>query len=109
MLFVEIILLPKELDDELDPIFVIELITQRMSHHYIVSVQQPSTVTHCIKGHFLSPSSLDVIVAKVSKLEVYSVSESGLSPVYEVPIYGRIAALCKYGSSRRFPPFCYLL
>ncbi|KNB43544.1 DNA damage-binding protein 1-like protein [Blastocystis sp. subtype 4] len=72
-----------------------------MSHHYIVSVQQPSTVTHCIKGHFLSPSSLDVIVAKVSKLELYSVSESGLSPVYEVPIYGRIAALCKYCSSRR--------
>lgn len=93
---------------EITQFSVILLKTQIMSHHYIVSVQQPTTVTHCIKGHFMSPSSLDVIIAKVSKLEVYSVSESGLNPVYEVPIYGRIAALCKYGSSSRFLPISCL-
>ena len=66
-----------------------------MSHHYIVSVQQPTTVTHCIKGHFFSAESLDVIIAKASRLEMYSVTETGLRPVYDVPIYGRIAALCR--------------
>ena len=66
-----------------------------MSHHYIVSVQQPTTVTHCIKGHFFSAESLDVIIAKASRLEMYSVTETGLHPVCEVPIYGRIAALCR--------------
>lgn len=67
------------------------------SHHYVVTVQQPTTVTHCIKGHFLSSSSLDVIIAKGSKLELYSVSESGLTPIYDVSLYGRVAALTKYG------------
>lgn len=71
------------------------MVVDQKSHHYVVSVQQPTAVTHCIKGHFLSPSSVDVVVAKTSKLELYSVAESGLIPVYEVPIYGRIAALSK--------------
>lgn len=72
------------------------MICSEMSHHYVVTVQQPTTVTHCIKGHFLSGSSLDVIIAKESKLELYSVSECGLTPFYDVSIYGRIAALSKY-------------
>ena len=54
-------------------------------------------MTHCIKGHFLSSSSLDVIIAKGSKLELYSVSETGLTPIYDVSLYGRVAALTKYG------------
>ena len=74
-----------------------------MSHHYIVSVQQPTTVTHCIKGHFFSAESLDVIIAKASRLEMYSVTETGLHPVYEVPIYGRIAALCRLPPESNFP------
>ena len=67
-----------------------------MSHHYIVSVQQPTTVTHCIKGNFFSSTSIDVLFAKSSKLDIYTVTENGLSPICEVPIYGKIAAMCKY-------------
>ena len=67
-----------------------------MSHHYIVSAQQSTTVTHCLKGHFLSAESLDIVLAKSSKLEIYSVTETGFTPIYEVPIFGRVSSLCKY-------------
>ena len=79
------------------------------SHHYVVTVQQPTTVTHCIKGHFLSSSSLDVIIAKGSKLELYSVSESGLTPIYDVSLYGRVAALTKYGIESSIPLFLMMV
>lgn len=67
-----------------------------MSHHYVVSAQQSTTVTHCLKGHFLSDESLDIVLAKSSKLEIYSVTETGFSPIFEVPIFGRVSSLCKY-------------
>lgn len=73
-----------------------------MSHHYLVSVQQPTIVTHCIKGHFFSPQSLDVIIAKASRLEMYSVTDSGLFPMYEVPVNARISALCRLPPDRRY-------
>lgn len=71
----------------------------------MVSVQQPTTVTHCIKGSFLSPTSIDVLFAKASKLDLYTVTENGLSAVCEVPIYGKIAAMCKYRPDRIFHTF----
>ena len=67
-----------------------------MGHHYVVSAQQSTTVTHCLKGHFLSSESLDIVLAKGSKLELFSVTENGITPIFEVPIFGKIAALCKY-------------
>ena len=67
-----------------------------MGHHYVVSAQQSTTVTHCLKGHFLSSKSLDIVLAKGSKLVFFSVTENGFAPVFEVPIFGKISALCKY-------------
>lgn len=80
-----------------------------MSHHYLVSVQQPSTVTHCLKGNIFSPTSIDVVFAKSSKLDIFTVTENGLSAVCEVPIYGKVSALCKYRVERIFLCFLFYL
>ena len=67
-----------------------------MGHHYVVSAQQSTTVQHCLKGHFLSSDSLDIVLSKGSQLEFYSVTENGFTPILEVPLFGKISALCKY-------------
>ncbi|KAK8792811.1 hypothetical protein WA158_004975 [Blastocystis sp. Blastoise] len=67
-----------------------------MNYHYVASAKQPNAVTHGVVGHFTGPDNLDLIIAKCNRLELYNVTSEGLQPVYDVPIYAQISALCKY-------------
>lgn len=46
-----------------------------------------------MSGNFTSPTDLNLLVAKVSRLEMYLVTPEGLRPMKEVGLYGRVAKM----------------
>ncbi|XP_047506298.1 DNA damage-binding protein 1 [Pieris napi] len=64
-----------------------------MTYHYVVTAQKPTAVTACITGNFTSPTDLNLLVAKVSRLEMYVVTPEGLHPMKEVGLYGKVAKM----------------
>lgn len=44
-------------------------------------------------GNFTSPTDLNLLVAKVTRLEMYLVTPEGLRPMKEVGLYGRVAKM----------------
>ncbi|KAK7098349.1 DNA damage-binding protein 1-like isoform X2 [Littorina saxatilis] len=65
-----------------------------MAHiNYIVTAHKPTAVSACETGNFTSPDDLNLIIAKNTRMEIYSVTPEGLRPVKEVGIYGRICVM----------------
>ncbi|XP_059050799.1 DNA damage-binding protein 1-like [Achroia grisella] len=64
-----------------------------MAYHYVVTAQKPTAVTACVTGNFTSPTDLNLLVAKVSRLEMYLVTPEGLRPMKEIGLYGRVAKM----------------
>ncbi|XP_072930200.1 DNA damage-binding protein 1 [Epargyreus clarus] len=64
-----------------------------MAYHYVVTAQKATAVTACITGNFTSPTDLNLLVAKVNRLEMYLVTPEGLRPMKEVGLYGRVAKM----------------
>ncbi|KAI4468344.1 dna repair/rna processing cpsf family [Holotrichia oblita] len=64
-----------------------------MTHHYIVTAHKPTAVTACVTGNFTSPTDINLIVAKNTRLEIYLVTPEGLKPVKEVTLYGKVAVM----------------
>lgn len=55
----------------------------------------PYTAAQCVLflGNLTSPTDLNLLVAKVSRLEMYLVTPEGLRPMKEVGLYGRVAKM----------------
>lgn len=64
-----------------------------MAYNYVVTAQKPTAVISCVTGNFTSPTDLNLLVAKVSRLEMYLVTPEGLRPMKEVGLYGRVAKM----------------
>ncbi|KAG8227614.1 hypothetical protein J437_LFUL011164 [Ladona fulva] len=64
-----------------------------MVHHYVVTAHKPTAVTACVTGNFTSPSDLNLILAKNTRLEIYLVTPEGLRPLKEVGLYGKVAVM----------------
>ncbi|KAK6638735.1 DNA damage-binding protein 1 [Polyplax serrata] len=64
-----------------------------MSHHYVVTAQKPTAVTACVTGNFTSPSDLNLILAKNTRLEIHLVTPEGLRPLKEVGLYDRVSVM----------------
>ncbi|GBP22857.1 DNA damage-binding protein 1 [Eumeta japonica] len=64
-----------------------------MAYHYVVTAQKPTAVTACVTGNFTSPTDLNLLVAKITRLEMYLVTPEGLRPMKEVGLYGRVAKM----------------
>ncbi|XP_028142182.1 DNA damage-binding protein 1 [Diabrotica virgifera virgifera] len=64
-----------------------------MTHHYVVTAHKPTAVTACVTGNFTSPSDLNLIVAKNTRLEIYLVTPEGLRPIKEIGLYGKVAVM----------------
>ncbi|XP_060805090.1 DNA damage-binding protein 1 [Amyelois transitella] len=64
-----------------------------MAYNYVVTAQKPTAVTACITGNLTSPTDLNLLVAKQSRLEMYLVTPEGLRPMKEVGLYGRVAKM----------------
>jgi DNA damage-binding protein 1 len=60
---------------------------------YAVTAQKATGVTHAVVGAFTGSAALNLVLAKTSRLEIHAITASGLTPIYEVGLYGRIASL----------------
>ena len=60
---------------------------------YVVSAQKPTAVSHSAVGNFTDPGSLDLILVKCSRLEVHTVAERGLQPIFDAGLYGRVSKM----------------
>lgn len=62
-------------------------------------------------GNFTSPTDLNLLVAKNSRIEIYVVTAEGLRPIKEVGIYGKIAVMKLFrppvSPSTPLPAFTY--
>ncbi|XP_024396613.1 DNA damage-binding protein 1a [Physcomitrium patens] len=61
--------------------------------NYVVTAHKPTNVTHSCVGYFTNPQELNLIIAKCTRIEIHLLTASGLQPMLDVPIYGRIATL----------------
>ncbi|KDD72432.1 hypothetical protein H632_c3354p0, partial [Helicosporidium sp. ATCC 50920] len=62
-------------------------------YNYVVTAHKPSAVLASVVGRFVKPDGLDLIVSKGTRLEILSLTPSGLESVAELPIYGRVCAM----------------
>ncbi|KAL3068044.1 hypothetical protein niasHT_038034 [Heterodera trifolii] len=60
---------------------------------YCASLQKPTAVTGAVVGNFRNTNELDMMVARVSRVEHLLVTAEGLKPHREIPIFGRIASI----------------
>lgn len=63
------------------------------TYHYVATSAKPSAVSHAVVGHFTAPDELNLVIAKSTRLELHTITPDGLQPLYDVPVYGRIAAM----------------
>ena len=61
--------------------------------YYIAHSQHPTIITHSLTCSFTSPTDTNLILARLSRLDVMRVTTTGLTPVLEIPLNGRIASL----------------
>ena len=64
-----------------------------MAHNYLVTAQQPTTVTACDTGSFTSPTDLNLLIARNSRIEILSVTPEGLRSIREFSINGSIEVM----------------
>ena len=61
--------------------------------NYVVTVQRPTAVTGLATGHFTSSSDFNLIVAKNTHFEIYTIGSEGLKLVKDVCVYGQISII----------------
>jgi len=61
--------------------------------NYLVTAHRPSVVTHACVGNFTSPSDLNLILGKLTWLDIRVVGPEGLETVLEAPLNARIVAM----------------
>ncbi|XP_015904539.1 DNA damage-binding protein 1 [Parasteatoda tepidariorum] len=64
-----------------------------MAYNYVVTAHKPTGVGACVTGNFTSPDDLNLLLAKNTRLEIYSVTPEGLRAIKEIGIYGRITVM----------------
>lgn len=60
---------------------------------YLASIHKASSVRHAVKSNFMSSEEQCLILAKASRVEIYSFGGDGLSLKSQFQVYGRITAL----------------
>lgn len=63
------------------------------TYQYVVTAQKPTCVSHSLAGNFTSPNDRNLIIGKCTLIEIHKITEEGVQPILEVPIYGRIASM----------------
>ena len=63
------------------------------ANNYVVTVQRPTAVTGLATGHFTSATDFNLIVAKNTHFEIYTIGSEGLKLIKDVCVYGQITIL----------------
>uniref|UniRef100_A0A0K0DAZ2 DNA damage-binding protein 1 n=1 Tax=Angiostrongylus cantonensis TaxID=6313 RepID=A0A0K0DAZ2_ANGCA len=64
-----------------------------MALNYIVSAKKASVVTDAVVGNFTGDEDMNLILAKINRLEIVKLASDGLKVVQEVPVFGRIETI----------------
>lgn len=76
---------------------------------YVVTSQRPTAVQHAITCSFTAPGAKNLILARLNRIEVFTVTPEGLVPVVEVPIFGSIVSLSHYRPHGSVQDVLYIL
>ncbi|CAD5219378.1 unnamed protein product [Bursaphelenchus okinawaensis] len=60
---------------------------------YIASAQKPTVVNGAVVGNFRNSTERDLIIARINRIELLLITEEGLKPHREIPIFGRIVVI----------------
>lgn len=64
-----------------------------MACFYHATSQKPTAVTASAVGAFTGGADINLVLAKTSRLDVYTVTSEGATPLIEVALNGRVATL----------------
>eukprot|EP00667_Euglena_gracilis_P000838 EG_transcript_838 len=67
-----------------------------MAFNYVVTAHKPTAATRCLTSNFTSPTDLNLIVSKCTRLNIHTVASEGLQPILDIPLYGRIIFMQTY-------------
>lgn len=65
----------------------------KMSFNYIVTANKASAVSNSVSGNFTGPDDINLITAKLSRLEISRVTPDGLKFVRDFGVFGRIESI----------------
>ncbi|EIE24281.1 hypothetical protein COCSUDRAFT_28729 [Coccomyxa subellipsoidea C-169] len=66
---------------------------QGCAFNYVVTAHKPTSVTQSIVGNFTSPTDINLIISKCTRIEIHTLTPEGLKGVADVAIYGRVATM----------------
>lgn len=64
-----------------------------MAHNYVVTAHKPTAVNAAVVGNFTAADDLNLIIAKITRLEIHVVTPEGLRPHLDIGIYGRVSVM----------------
>jgi len=59
-------------------------------YNYIGLIRKSTAVTHCIRCHFFGEEKLNLVLAKINRIEFYDLTKEGLTQNRYIDIYGKI-------------------
>jgi hypothetical protein len=62
-------------------------------YSYVVTAHRPSAVAQSATAAFTADADINLIISKVTRMEIHRLTEDGLQGIADVPIYGRIACM----------------
>jgi DNA damage-binding protein 1 len=62
-------------------------------HFYTVTANKPTIVSHTLLANFIAPNQQNLIIFRISRLEVYSINNEGIKLELDLPIYGRVGSV----------------
>ncbi|KAG9298245.1 hypothetical protein G9A89_002733 [Geosiphon pyriformis] len=61
--------------------------------NYVVTAHKPSTILGLATGSFTSPDVTNLIIQKLTRIEIYILAPEGLKSFFDFPVYDRIACM----------------
>lgn len=60
---------------------------------YVVTAHRSSAVAQCVTAALTAPTDINLIISKVTRMEIHRLTETGLEGITDVAMYGRIACM----------------
>ena len=61
--------------------------------NYVATAHKPTNVIHSLVTCFTGPDTLNLVVSRCTRIEIYALQSSGLTLIADVPLWCRIATM----------------
>ncbi|XP_026819359.1 DNA damage-binding protein 1-like [Rhopalosiphum maidis] len=79
------------------------------SQFYTTTIKKATAVSFSESGFFITPTQLNLIVAKYNCLEIYLINEHGLSLLSETELYGQIEIMKVFRPKNKFTDLVFIV